>query len=54
MIPASLCMSLPSGTRLGVYEVLGPLGAGGPAFVRHGIDVRELRPGLPEAKQRTR
>jgi hypothetical protein len=47
-------MSLASGTRLGVYEVLGSLGAGGPASVRGTFSVRELRRGRAEAKGRTR
>jgi hypothetical protein len=47
-------MSLASGTRLGVYEVVGSLGAGGPASVRDAFRVRELRRGRAEAKERTR
>jgi len=46
-------MSLTSGTRLGVYEILSPLGAGGPASAE-----RDLRPqlwrGLAVAMERTR
>ena len=36
-------MSLPPGTRLGPYEILAPLGSGGPASVRGSVVVgREL------------
>ena len=47
-------MSLTTGTRLGFYEILAPLGAGGPAFVRGLHDVHELRRGHAEAQERTR
>ncbi len=40
--------------RLGPYEIIAPLGAGGPASVRDFIRMRELWRGLAEAKQRTR
>jgi len=46
-------MSLTTGTRLGSFEILGPLGPGGPASA-HGRTVNELRRGLAEAKERTR
>jgi len=39
-------MSLAPGARLGPCEVLGPLGSGGPAYVRGWIVPRELRRGL--------
>jgi hypothetical protein len=39
-------MSLVHGTRLGPYEILAPLGSGGPACVRGWIVPRELRRGL--------
>jgi hypothetical protein len=45
-------VALSPGARLGPYEVLSALGAGGPASVRAGLVVRELRRGLAEAKQR--
>ena len=47
-------MRLASGTRLGVYEVVVSLGAGGPASVRARIQAPELRRGLAEAMTRTR
>lgn len=47
-------MSLTAGTGLGPYEVVGVIGAGGPAFVRGGVDASELRRGLAEANERTR
>lgn len=45
--------ALTPGTRLGPYEILAAIGAGGPAYVR-GRVVRELWRGLAEAKQRIR
>ena len=43
-------MSLASGTRLGLNDVLGLIGAGGPAFARSGI-MSELRRGLAVAQR---
>ena len=45
-------MSLVAGTCLGPYEVLGLIGAGGPAFAR-GRTTCELRRGLAVAQART-
>jgi len=45
-------MPLAAGTRLGPYEILGLIGAGGPAFARGRIG-RELRRGLAIAQGRT-
>ena len=42
-------MSLSAGTRLGPYEILAVLGAGGSAFARGEI-ARELRRGLAVAQ----
>ena len=42
-------MSLTNGTRLGPYEVVAAIGAGGPAYARTTIP-RELRRGLAVAK----
>jgi hypothetical protein len=39
------------GTRLGPYEIVGTLGAGGPASARVNPDDGELRRGLAEAKE---
>ena len=41
-------MSLAAGMRLGPYEILAPVGAGGPAFA-HGQVMNALRRGLAEA-----
>jgi hypothetical protein len=38
-------MMLDAGSRLGAYEIVTPLGAGGPAFAR-AVMLRELRRGL--------
>jgi hypothetical protein len=46
-------MPLEIGSRIGAYEVLGSLGAGGPAFAREGFR-GELRRGLAIAQQRPR
>ena len=46
-------MSLATGKRLGPCEVLGLIGAGGPAFARAEV-TRELRRGLAVAQQRIR
>jgi hypothetical protein len=46
-------MALAPGARLGPYEILAPLGAGGPAFARVEV-TRELRRGLAEADLRIR
>lgn len=43
-------MALSSGTRLGSYEILAAIGAGGPAFARGPI-MNELRRGLAEAQR---
>ena len=44
-----------AGTRLGPYEIIAPLGAGGPASVCSAqANRRELRRGLAAAKVRTR
>jgi hypothetical protein len=43
-------MPLDAGFRLGPYEILAPLGAGGPASAR-GESRRELRRGLAVAKE---
>ena len=43
-------MSLVAGTRLGPYEILAPLGEGGPASARV-EDPCELRRGLAEARR---
>jgi hypothetical protein len=45
-------MPLAAGTRLGPYEILGLIGAGGPAFARGRLG-RELRRGLAMAQGRT-
>jgi hypothetical protein len=45
-------MSLRAGERIDPYEILAPLGAGGPAFARVDNDNGELRRGLAEAKER--
>jgi hypothetical protein len=47
-------MALAPGTRIGTYEIVAPLGAGGPAFVRGLHGVHELRRGHAEAQERTR
>lgn len=47
-------MALSAGTALGLYEIVAPLGAGGPASVRATDAARELRRGLAEAQVRTR
>jgi hypothetical protein len=39
-------MSLASGTKLGPYEIVAPLGAGGPAYAKRG-----LRPRLRRARR---
>jgi hypothetical protein len=31
-------MTLEPGARLGPYEILAAIGAGGPAFARHGVE----------------
>jgi hypothetical protein len=41
-------MTLDAGTRIGPYEVVAPLGAGGPASVRGCLSDREIRRGLAE------
>ena len=47
-------MSLATGTRLGPYEIVDQIGAGGPASAR-GVDLsRELCRGLAEAKLESR
>src|SRR5262245_12737633 len=43
---------LPAGTRLGPYEIVAPLGAGGPASVRASDHARELRRGLAKPSSR--
>jgi hypothetical protein len=43
-------MPLDPGSRLGAHEIVGLLGAGGPASARDLIP-RELRRGLAEAKE---
>jgi hypothetical protein len=43
-------MSLANGVRVGPYEILTPLGAGGPASAR-GVVPGELRRGLAVAKE---
>jgi hypothetical protein len=45
-------MALTLGSRLGPYEIVSPLGAGGPASARVRI-VRELRRGLAIAEEAT-
>ena len=47
-------MALSGGTRLGPYEILAAIGAGGSASVRGILRIRELRRDLAEAKERTR
>ena len=42
-------LTLTPGTRLGPYEIVAPLGVGGPAFARGEI-ARELRRGLAVAQ----
>jgi hypothetical protein len=51
----SLClrMALPSGARLGPYEIVAAIEAGGPAFARAEV-TPELRRGLAEADLRIR
>jgi hypothetical protein len=49
--PPGRMKSLAPGDRVGPYEVLAALGAGGPASVRAQFVTRELRRGLAEAKQ---
>ena len=44
---------LEQGRKVGPYEVLGLIGAGGPAFARAEV-TRELRRGLAVAQQRIR
>ena len=46
-------MSLTAGQRIGPYEIVSALGAGGPAYARVGL-ARELRRGLAEAQPRMR
>ena len=46
-------MSLLSGTRLGPYEILAPLGAGGPPPLALAL-MRELRRGLAVAQRERR
>jgi hypothetical protein len=46
-------MALTSGTRLGLYEILGKLGEGGPAFADRSLR-SQLRRGLAEAKETIR
>ena len=46
-------MTLSPGTRLGPYEILAAIGAGGPASVRRPVATCELRRGLAEAQQVT-
>jgi hypothetical protein len=45
-------MNVANGSRLGPYDVVEALGAGGPAFARGEIG-RELRRGLAIAQERT-
>jgi hypothetical protein len=47
-------MTLAAGARLGPYEIVDVLGAGGPAFVRANLELRELRRGRAEAQLRIR
>ena len=47
-------VTLAPGSRIGPYEVLSAIGAGGPASVRGRDVARELRRGLAEAQKRTR
>jgi hypothetical protein len=42
-------LALTSGTRLGVYDITAPIGAGGPAFARSDFE-GELRRDLAEAE----
>jgi len=35
-------MTVPAGTRIGPYEILAPIGSGGPASARAGDVMREL------------
>jgi hypothetical protein len=44
-------MALTSGTRIGAYEIVGAVGAGGPAYALGNDTGRELRRGLAEAKR---
>lgn len=46
-------MSLSPGNRLGNYEIVGPLGEGGPPPLALAL-MGELRRGLAVAKERTR
>jgi len=46
-------MSLAIGTKLGSYEILAPLGAGGPPPLASAL-MRELRRGLAVAQRRPR
>jgi hypothetical protein len=43
-------MSFEAGTKLGPYEIIAPIGAGGPATIR-GAFQRELRRGLAVAQE---
>jgi hypothetical protein len=45
-------MSLTAGSRLGVYDIVAPIGAGGPPSLA-GAFMRELRRGLAVAQART-
>ena len=47
-------MTLSLGTRLGPYEILSPLGTGGPSSARDRLAPRELWRGLAVAQQRPR
>ena len=47
-------MPLDTGIRLGAYEIIGPLGAGGPASARGERVSRVLWRGLAAAHQKTR
>lgn len=44
-------MPLTTGSKLGPYEIVAPLGAGGPASARGRRNPRELRRGRAEAKE---
>ena len=43
-------MPLNPGTSLGPYQIVAPIGQGGPASVRGDMAIRELWRGLAEAK----
>jgi hypothetical protein len=47
-------MALNPGSRLGSYEIIAPIGAGGPASARGVNLTRELWRGLAEAKLESR